>query len=232
MSDFWTYTRIKAKIESECDLEKEIFVDDDELMGYINEGIDFCESKIHSLYEDYFLSREAITLVSGTDEYALPTSIYGHKVRAVVYKNGSTVYVINRAKNSKKLFTYEIGSASGGQGTNVQYEYLIFNTTPGEPKFLFIPPVLESGERVYVWFLRNANRIEEDDDICDIPEFVHYVIQYAKVKVMFKEGHPAYAEEKVTLAEMEQEMISTLANMVPDEKNEIEPDMSHYEEMS
>lgn len=230
MSRYWTYAEMKQKVEDECDLEREIFVSDDELMAYFNEGIDLCEAKIHSLYEDYFLSREALTLVSGTDEYVMPTTIYGHKIRSIIYKNGSTVYPIHRCKNSKKLFTYEVNLEAGNNGA--QYEYFILNTTAGSPKILFIPPVLESGERVYVWFLRNANRLTASASVCDIPEFVHYVIQYAKVKIYFKEGHPGYAEEKATLDTMESEMLGTLANMVPDEMNEIEADLSSYQEMS
>lgn len=230
MSDFWTYTRIKAKLEAELDLEQEIFVDDEELLGYVNEAIDICEGKIHTLYEDYFLSRAAVTLVSGTSEYVLPTDIYAHKIRAIIYKNNFDVYPIKRVKNSQKLLNYELETA-GNNGSS-RYEYFILNSTPGEPKILLTPDVAEAGQRVFVWYLRQANRLEEDADVCDIPEFVHYVIQYAKVKVCFKEGHPNYMAEKQTLVEMEQEMLSTLAGMVPDEDNQIEADYSFYEDMT
>jgi hypothetical protein len=230
MSRFWTYQEMKAKVDADLDLEGEIFVDDDELLGYFNEGIDLCEGKIHSLYEDYFLSRAGVTLVNGTSEYALPSDIYGHKIRSVIYKNNSDVYVIPRIKNVKKLLNYEL-ETTGNNGSN-RYEYFIINSTAGSPKMLFSPDVAESGEKVFVWYLRQANRLAVAADVCDIPEFVHYVIQYAKVKVCFKEGHPNYLAEKQALVEVEQEMLSTLACMVPDEDNQIEADYSFYEDMA
>lgn len=228
---YWTYDEIQAKIEKDIDLEREVFVDPDELLGYVNEGIDICEGKIHALYEDYFLTKATITLVSGTDEYNLPTDIYAHKIRAVVYKNGSDVHTIRRAANSRKLLTYEVDklNSTASQGS---YEYMVYNPAAGTPKVLFMPPVTESGDFISIWYLRNANRLVADTDVCDIPEFVYFVIQYAKVKILFKEGHPGYAEEKARLDELEQEMLSTLAGMVPDEDNAIEPDFSFYEEMT
>lgn len=229
---YWTYSEIREKIEKDIDLEREVFVDVDELLGYVNEGIDICEGKIHSLYEDYFLTKAAITLVSGTDEYDLPTDIYANKIRALIYKNGSDVAVIRRAKNSRKLINYEVDAGTGATATAGNYEYLIYNPTAGQPKILLMPPVVESGPFLSIWYLRNANRLVEDTDICDIPEFVYFVIQYAKVKILFKEGHPSYPEEKARLDELEVEMLSTLAGMVPDEDNEIEPDFSFYEEMT
>jgi len=229
MSRYWTYAEIKQKIEADLDLEKEIFVDDSELMGYVNEAIDFCEGKIHTLYEDYFLAKSAVTLVSGTNEYLLPSDIYANKIRVIIYKNQGDVYPIKRVRSAKKILNAELDVA-GNSGAS-RYEYFIVNQTPGQPKIYLTPDVLEDGERVFYWYLRQANRIFDEADICDIPEFVYYVIQYAKERICFKEGHPNYPLERERLDEIEVEMLGTLAEMVPDEDNEIEADFSVYEDM-
>jgi hypothetical protein len=232
MSRYWTYAEIRQKLEEDLDLEQEIFVGDNEVLGYVNEGVDICEGKIHALYEDYFLSKAPLTLVSGTSEYALPADIYAHKIRAVIYRNGSDVFNIKRTRNIKKALNYEVEQVNGSSGSSPRYEYFLLNSTPGEPEIVFTPPVGEAGQRVFVWYLRNANRMVEEEDICDIPEFVYYVIQFAKVQIMDKEGHPGYTDAKIKLDELEAEMLTTLADMVPDEDNEIEPDFSAYDEMT
>jgi hypothetical protein len=45
-------------------------------------------------YEDYFYSTGSITLVNGTDNYALPTDVY--KLRKVFYKEGTDRYIVRR----------------------------------------------------------------------------------------------------------------------------------------
>jgi hypothetical protein len=229
MAKFYTWSEIRTKIEQDLDLEDEVFVRPAELLSYTNEAIDEAEAEIHGLYEDYFLSRSNISLVSGTDEYALPTNIYAHKIRRLVYDNGGRVYTIERVKDWNKFEEYSIQS---NYGTGEIYRYFLLNSTPGEPKILLLPKAIETGSFVKIWYLRNANRLEEDTDICDIPEFINFVFQYVKVRVYEKEGHANLPKAIQDLEQQRQQMTSTLASMVPDASNEIEADLSAYEEMS
>lgn len=232
MSRYWTLAEIREKLENDEDLEQEVFVSDDEVLAYINEGIDICEGKIHSLYEDYFLAKTSIDLVSGTDEYDLPDNIYAMKIRHVIYRNGSQVYKIKKGR-SHKIEDYELMQVAGTQGTSAVYQYIILNSTPGSPQLQLYPPVGETGSFIKLYYLRNANRLVEDTDVCDIPEFVYYVIQYAKVEILGKDsGNPKFLDAKAKLDELEAEMITTLSDMIPDDDNEIEPDLSAYAEMS
>jgi hypothetical protein len=227
---YWTWAQIKAKMEQELDLEGEVFIDDSELREYANDAIDIAESQIHTLYDDYFLANTSITLVSGTSEYTLPTNIYAMKIRSVIFRGLGKVYEVAKIPNSRKLMEYELDQHGGT--TEAQYSYFITNSTAGSPKILFTPAVYESGEYIKLWFLRNANRLEDEDDVCDIPEFINFVFQYMKVKVYEKEGHPNLMKASEDLAAVEQDMVSTLAGMIADGENKIEPDMSLYEEMS
>lgn len=230
MTTFWTGTMIKDKIERDLDLEEETFIVDAEMLGYINEGIDECEAEIHGLYEDYFLTKANIALVSGTEDYALPTNIYAHKIRRVIYRNGSIVYTINRVKDWKKFEEYAIEKVNQ---SSLQYVYFVYNPTGGAPAILLSPPAKEtSATNVTIWYIRNATRLTTFADTCDIPEFVNFVMQYVKMRCYEKEGNPNLPTAMAALDQQRGQLQSTLASMVPDADNEIEPDMSLYREMT
>jgi hypothetical protein len=230
---YWTLAEIRSKIEAECDLEDEDFIRSNELRDYVNEAIDEAESEIHSLYEDYFLKKEEVTVSSGDEELDLPTDIYAHKLRRLIFREGlapesTTVYTIDRIKDWKK---FEDKAVYDTQLTTDLYRYFLINETPGSPKIMLTPKVRESGV-VTIWYLRNANRLDLETDICDIPEFANFIFSHVKVKVYEKEGHPGLAHANDKLEKERMRMVSTLSQMVPDAANELEMDTSHYEEMT
>lgn len=226
---YWTYLEIKTKIQADLDLEDETFVQPTELLAYANEAIDEAEAEIHSSYEDYFLSRTTVTLVNGTEGYALPSTIYANKIRGVIYKNGTQWHMVQRIRDWRKFEEYTSQLVNPDSGS-VIYRYIIDNSTAGTPKMVFSPTPVEAGSYITVWHYRNANRLTLDADICDIPEFVNFVIQYMKVRCYEKELHPNLQMAVAALEQQRQLMKATLANMVPDVDNEIEMDRSHYEE--
>lgn len=227
---FWTYLELREKIERDADVEAELFIQPEELMGYVNEAIDEAEAEVKGLYEDYFLSRDTLTLVSGTNEYSLPANIYAHKIRRMIYRNGVRVYTVSRVRDWKKFEVYEDNKVYNSSSGVDEYCYFIINESAGSPKLLFTPDVLESGSYITIWYLRQANRIESDSDVLDIPEAKNFVCQYAKMRIYEKESHPML-EKAMRDVEKERGLLqSILAAMVPDADNEIEMDMSFYEE--
>lgn len=230
MAKFWLWSEAKAKIKRDLDLEAEVFVRPDELLEYMNEAIDEAEAEIHALYEDYFLAKEKVSLVQGIEEYDLPADIYAHKIRRVIYNNGSSVYTINRIKDWKK---FETKSISDNFSTSDLYQFFIYNPAPSTPKLILIPKARETVTDVLtIWYIRNANRLVDDNSIIDIPEFVNFLFQKVTCLVYEKEGHPNLDRAELKLAEERQRMLGVLAQMVPDAENEIELDTSHYEEMN
>jgi hypothetical protein len=230
MARYWTWSEIRTKVENDLDLQDESFITATELLAYANEAIDEAEAEIHSIYEDYFLSRATITLVSGTDEYDFPSDVYANKIRGIFYKNGSTVVPVKRLKESRKFEEYTINlTTSAAPGC---YNYLLLNQTAGSPQIVLSPPVVESGAYIQVWYLRNANRLTVDADVCDIPEFASFVMQYMKVRCYEKEGHPNLQKAMYDLEAQRVQMTDTLTAMVPDAENQIEPDMSAYDDMT
>lgn len=231
MADYNTWATVRAAVLRETDCEDEDFVTATELMDYCNEAIDECEKLIHNLSEDYFLTRSTITLVNGTEEYSLPSDIYAHKIRSIMYRNGSTVYEIKRIRDWRKFEAYESDKASGGGGNPI-YAYFLLHTTAGTPKILLSPTPTEAGAYPKIWYIRNANKITSTADTIDIPECLNYIKHYIKCKILFKERSPVFEFAKAELQEVRQAMIDTLAIKVPDNDNKIEMDTSYYNEMT
>lgn len=224
----WTYSEIKTKIEEDLDLEDETFITDNELLAYANEAVDEAEAEIHTVYEDYFLTKASLALVQGTEEYALPEDIYGNKIRRIMYRNGGDVYTVARIRDWRKFEEYTLELA---YQSSTRYRYFIINSTVGAPKIVLSPPAKEtSAANVTIWYLRNANRFTDDDSECDIPEFVSFVIQYMKVRCYEKEGNPLVQKALADLEQQRAQMNATLTAMVVDDDNEMEPDLSIYNE--
>lgn len=227
---FWTWSEIKAKVLRDLDLEGETFIQPDEMLGYANEAIDEVERQIHTLYEDYFLKKTTITLVSGQEAYDIPTDIYALKIRQMVYRNGSQVWKLNRMKNWTKFGEYESEKAVS-TGTT-QYGYFIINTSPGQPQIILTPTPTEAGPYVNLWYIRNANNLEIESDVCDIPEAVNYVISYIKMRCMEKELHPNLSKAIADVEQQKEDTLKTLADMYADNEDTIEPDYRLYHDMT
>lgn len=228
----WTLGDIRAKVERDLATEDEDFVSTTELVGYINDAIREAEAEIHKLgvEDEYFLAKTSFSLVNGTSEYSLPTDIYATKLRALYYLNGTDYYQIRRMRGANKLqYYYEINVTPS---TADEYKYILTNNAATGPMIELVPPAYESiTNGVKVWYIRNAKELSLDADVCDIPEFISFIIQYAKVKTYEKEtGHPNLAKAAQDLEKIRLLMIETLTDQVDDGDNLIEQDLSHYEE--
>ncbi len=84
-----------------------------------------------------------------------------------------------------------------------------------------------------LWFIRQANRMFVDADLCDIPQFANFITQFMKKRCYEKEaGHPNYAQAITDLEKQRQMMVDTLTEMAPDDDTRVEGDYSHYSEHS
>lgn len=238
----WTYKEARDKIKLDLDLTEEDFVTENEFIGYFNEAIDEAEAEIHTLNEDYFLTRATLPLCAGESDISLPDNIYAQKIRGLIYSNGSTLYPVRRVRGSQKFFDIAMSEQSVG---SEDYRYLIRNdSSDAGYKIALVPPSREDGDYLTLWYLRNANRVplvgEAKDgggtyalaDVesirLDIPEFVSFVIQYVKCRCMEKEGDPRIDGAMAVLQEQRKMLVDTLTQMVVDDDSEVVQDMSHY----
>lgn len=68
--------------------------------------------------------------------------------------------------------------------------------------------------------------------LVDIPEFATFLMQWVKCRCMEKEGDPRLTGAVQTLEQQRKQMVDTLTEMVVDIDTEIQPDFTHYQEMS
>jgi len=246
---YWTAQQIIDRVKDELDLQEESFIDDVEMVRYCNAAIDRAEQQIVGIHKDYFLTSAVLSLVSGTREYALPVNMYGHKIRRIIYENGSQVYNLRRIQDWKK---FEIKAIEDVNGTSTLYRYFLVNDAPGEPRIHMVPVPDETGDFVKVWYIRQANRFDDsytgdipnrvldtplDDptNILDIPEAFNYIVEFVKMKCDIKEkrnmGQIQSGDYPEVMMEFK-EFIGVLQEVVPDTENMIELDLSSYEEHS
>jgi len=234
MAKFWTYAEIRTKIQRDTDTEAEEFIRSDELLDLVNEAIDECEAEIHMLgvEENYFLTYADIPVTVGQELLTLPTDIYANKIKNLVYSDGSLVYPVRRLKGPKMY--EEIADQQRATNVSDYYRYILINASPGpQTKILLVPKSREASTSNFrLWYLRQANRMVDDSSICDIPDFVHFIINRTIYQIWAKEGHPNQAQAKVKLEESRKLMVDTLNEMVPDGDSEIVMDLSHYYDMN
>lgn len=215
-----TYSTLVDKLKSELDLYEETFITDSEILGYFNEAIDNLEALIHSVYEDYFMTKTSLTLVSGTQDYSLPTDIYAQKIRKLFYINGSDKYEVKRVRELN-----QIPYVQNEEGLR----YILTNDATLGIRMSFYPTPAVSGAYLTLFYIRNATRFTGvTTETCDLPEFSNVVVQYVKWRCMEKEGHPDVGSAVGALDALRVLMVETLTNRVIDEDTEIIKDVSFY----
>lgn len=244
---YWSAASIINRVKDELDLQEETFIDDPEMVRYCNAAIDRIEQMIIGIHKDYYLTRAKLTITSGVREYSLPATIFAHKIRRVIYENGSQVYKVTRIQDWKKFERMAIEDVNNSA---TLYNYFLINDTPGDPVLNFVPVPSETGEFITVWYIRQANRfddsvdavtgelntpLDDKDNILDVPEAFNFVVEYVKMKCDIKEKRRMGAMEMGQYPEVAletSELMGVLNEIVPDAENLIEPDYSTYEEHS
>lgn len=222
----FTFSDLKTKIGNDYDITDEVWVNDAELVGYINDAIDDAETAIHNLNheEKYFRTSSTITLVNGTSEYAFPTDIYGMKLLKVFYNNGSRKYEIDRIKDLRETLLLTSGDS---------YKYLIINdTATAAPRIKLYPTPTESGAYVTAWYIRNMRRMTTStsaSNVCEMPECINFITQHVKYSLAKKTRNQILiaAEDKDRTLQYNL-MLEALNDVVPDENNLIPMDLTFY----
>lgn len=235
-----TLGEMKTRIDAECDLSGEVFVSEAEKELYINAAIDNVEAKIHSLYEDYFLVRRSIALTAGTNIYSAPTDIYATKIRSLIWRHVTQKksHQLDRILHIPNATLYtETGTPTKFMVTNMAAQGVKINVfaTPDESGSVTYNEstgliTASSGALLDCWYIRNAAVLEDDDDECDIPEFIEFVYSNIKWFIARKEKHglDLQSAEKEFLAQ-DALLEKTLTDMVPDESSSLlMKDMSFY----
>lgn len=229
----WTYAEIDAKVRKDTDTKDENFISPTEMMGYCNEAIDEAEAEILTLYEDYFLTSEALSLVEGTANYDLPSDIYAQKIRSIIYSDGAnTLYEIKPISNLQKFLKIAEGQMAGGEAED--YRYFLKNSATEGNQLVLVPESRETSATVAtLWYIRNALRVTASSDEIDIPEFANFILAYMKARCRAKEENGVIPGDAAAQVEQQRKMmVDTLKGRVPDDNNQIPMDLSIYQEHS
>jgi hypothetical protein len=217
-----TWLEYRDQIKDDLDLQDETFIDNTMLMAWMNNAIDEAEQHILGRHEDYFLQNSNIALVAGTSEYSLPSNILAHKIRRVFYDDGSNKYELKRIRNLSEIPLIETGE---------NYRYvLIANSTGGHRLKLYPTSAETSSTNISVWYIGNATRITATSDTVNIPEAINFLLAAVKLECLRREGNPMQASMEAEKERQKMLLVDTLTEIVPDDDNEIIPDLSFYNE--
>ena len=226
-----TLLDIRNHVKADLDFEDEEFISDTDIDRWINEGIAAAEQQIHTLYEDYFLAQATITSISGQNLYDYPSDIYANKIRKIIFRDGvsnsTSTHVVKRIRNLVEAASLDYYNSDT---TLPILSWSPINDSTNGRKIRIFPQVGRGGF-LYVWYIRNANRLVNDTDVCDIDEFEHFVTQYAKTQAYIKDNDQRADDSKILQEQYKMDMIQTLSQMSPDNDNELPPDLSHYNDM-
>lgn len=222
----WTYAEALAKVERDMDMQEETFIDGQEFVDLFNEAIDDAEAEIKKANSKYFKRKYLVPIVEGTARYSMPTDIYANKIIYIQFDDGSRKYRINQLKEKEIAYVQT--------GDDLRFDIENTDADTGIELVLYPTPDFTSSTSVTMYYIRNANQLPDfgDDDLdsskIDIPEFINFVFAYVKYKVAFKETNPLLANFEAELEKQRASMKETLDNMIPDEDEVIEPDVSFY----
>jgi hypothetical protein len=115
------------------------------------------------------------------------------------------------------------------------YKFILFNLqqAAGGNQLNLYPTPQETGPLIMVQYIREFHRLTssltDPTNVCELPECTNYLFQYMKWKIAIKRRLPEVAEtEKATLAIEYQTLQQTFKEMVPDENNKVQLDLSAY----
>lgn len=243
---YFTLQDVIDAVDAELDIEGQEDVADslvtrEEKVDFINRAIRVAESEVHKLglEDDYFRASQPLQLASGEDHYSLPTNIYANKILKIVYHNGTVIYEIKRLRRLAGRSIYEQIAYINQYGSAMNYQYYLKNDSIDFRNELVLcpasredaPTAVDSAQIATIWYVRKANVVTQPDDMIDIPEGIDYIKQFYKCRVLSKQFRGVVPEGEIQdLESLRADMVSTLREMVPDENNLIEQDVSFYQD--
>lgn len=173
-----TLAELKLQARYKADMVDSDFVEDAELLTYINSSIAELHDLLVSSYgNDYFLASTTITILPNVDNYSLPSTFY--KLRGVdaMLNNSEWTTLKQFNFNERNRFTQ---LANYNSLESVRYRI--------QGSSIYFVPSPDQGTTVKVWFTPLAVKLEDDsDELNDLNQYAEYVITDAAIKMLQKE---------------------------------------------
>lgn len=169
-----TLLEMRTRARESADMVNSLFVSDDELTRYINEGI----SELHDLLimqfgEDYYLKSASLTITSGDDTSDIPSDFY--KIAGIDVPYSGTSY-------SLKKFDFAERNAQILSSDVRNLRYRLVGTT------IKFSPVPSSTITATIWYHPYATVLSSNGSTFDgINGWEEYVVIDAAIKMLNKE---------------------------------------------
>lgn len=186
---------IRDSARSKADEEATGFIDNTELDRFINQGLRYVYGYLVQQYQDYFIvpgtvgNGGLISVVSGTQEYALPTTLY--KLVRVERRDSNDT----NENNWRKLSRLNIGNDQINdfypvrEGYDQGFGYFIAGAK------LYLRPVPSGGFSLRLWFIPSVVALSLTTDVPGIPEEYHELVaEFAAIQMLRKSGEGIYKE--------------------------------------
>lgn len=223
------FATLKQKINSDCDLEDQDWVDNTDLINFINEAIGDAEGEVHQLgiADQYFRTRGTLSFVANTTEVTLPTDMYGFKFGKIYYQDTNRWIQVRPFKNYQE---YLDAIDNGIPGQNLKF--MLENDATVGPRLLIgpVPSATASARCTYLRRVKKVDGLGGANDVLEIPEAESYVYALVKRYVYEKEGRPDMETWLKKESDAYDMMISKLQNIKVDEETLIPLDLSFYED--
>lgn len=204
-----TVTLLQLKTQSRLRADKvgSSFIQDTELVGYINNSAcELYDLLVGAYGNDYFLKSKAFTTVGGTSDYALPTDFY--KMTGIDYLIGPQNALTLRPYQFAERNKYRIGTywnaIIGAAGPR-------YKINPATISFLPIP---DGAYNLEMWYVPACPLLVADIDTFDgINGWEEFIIIDAAIKMLQKE------ESDTGLLEKQKMMIMGRINQMAENRD-------------
>jgi hypothetical protein len=217
-----TYGDFKQELEDELDIDIDQgeVVSDTQFKRAVNRYTRECALHIYPMNQDYYRTTDIVSLVDATSEYAMPTGIFANKIRYVQFDDSSVDYEVFRIKLE------EIPNVE----TTDDFQYDIINKISGGTKYKVYPtPTANDSTSMTRHFIRAINEVSGDASVIDLPDTT-LLYHLCKIFLMRKKGDPMLAMEIQQTPYYQRLYHTNLEVMLPNWNEQMDPDLSHYEE--
>jgi hypothetical protein len=175
-----TLAQLRTRAQRRADRENSSFVATAEWTDLINEA----GAELHDIvvlsFEDYLLTSGTVSIVAGTQSYALPSDFY--KERGVDYTSGGTTYTLRPFLFRERNYYGGLGGLVSDDVANLRYQILGSNIR-------FVPSPAGSGT-VTLWYIPTYTALSADADTISTayaPGWEAFIVLGAAIKALKKE---------------------------------------------
>lgn len=204
-------SEIRDSARSKADEQSTGFIDNTEANRFVNQGNKYVYGKIVHRFESFFLTKGTagngglISVVSGTNEYSLPTTML--KLVRVERRNANDT----NENNWRKLMRLNIGNDQINdffpirEGRDQGFGYFLAGNK------LYLRPVPASGFDLRLWFVPKTVKLVNDTDTPETPEEYHELIsEFAAIQCLRKSGEAIFKESMDLFNAELQNMLDTV----------------------